>query len=194
MFQMQPSSSIETPSFGPLGKHLEDAGGNLDGNNSSSDDIRYQHDVTCDKTLVAKNESLSGQNGFNKELHQQQQSLTSESNFPTPSPPSFTKSTSLNQQQISDSSTSPQDSIDRSNGCFVNNSTRHKHWSNEEDKTLKLAVKKEQNDHKMDWRIISEKYFGNKRSAIQCKNRWKNVSKTWRACRVFHFYGLNLRS
>lgn len=56
--------------------------------------------------------------------------------------------------------------------------TKHKHWSEEEDETLKLAVETEQ-IRPIDWIKIARNYFNNMRSATQCKNRWKNVSYTF---------------
>jgi hypothetical protein len=56
--------------------------------------------------------------------------------------------------------------------------TKHKHWSEEEDKTLNIAVEVEQLKP-IDWIKIARNYFNNTRSATQCKNRWKNVSSSY---------------
>lgn len=53
--------------------------------------------------------------------------------------------------------------------------TKHKHWTPEEDKILKLATETELLQP-IDWVQIARDYFNNSRSATQCKNRWKNVS------------------
>ena len=53
--------------------------------------------------------------------------------------------------------------------------TKHKHWSKEEDETLKFATESEPLKS-LDWIHIARTYFNNRRSATQCKNRWKNVS------------------
>lgn len=53
--------------------------------------------------------------------------------------------------------------------------TKHKHWSKEEDETLKFATESEPSKS-LDWIQIARNYFNNTRSATQCKNRWKNVS------------------
>jgi hypothetical protein len=56
------------------------------------------------------------------------------------------------------------------------NSTRHKHWSEEEDELLKYAVTSESvpgGKHKWGW--ISRKYFKGNRNSTQCKVRWHHV-------------------
>jgi hypothetical protein len=60
----------------------------------------------------------------------------------------------------------------------ANLETKHKHWSKEEDKTLKLAMEIEETQP-VDWIKIALDYFNNLRSATQCKNRWKNVSTAY---------------
>jgi len=60
-------------------------------------------------------------------------------------------------------------------GIRASKGTKHKHWTKEEDKQLKIALELEQNKH-VDWMKIAKDYFNNSRSATQCKNRWKNVS------------------
>ncbi|KAG7363352.1 Myb-like DNA-binding protein [Nitzschia inconspicua] len=56
--------------------------------------------------------------------------------------------------------------------------TRHKHWTDEEDEQLRVAVKQESvYGEKNDWKHIAKKYFGNSRSGTQCKVRWKNHLK-----------------
>jgi hypothetical protein len=55
-------------------------------------------------------------------------------------------------------------------------STRHKHWTKEEDDTLRNAVALEGRGRTA-WKEISRKYFSKIRSGTQCKNRFKNVSK-----------------
>ena len=52
-------------------------------------------------------------------------------------------------------------------------STRHKHWSEEEDEMLRHAMASEKTPN---WSDISLTYFHSTRSVSQCKNRWKNVS------------------
>ena len=54
-------------------------------------------------------------------------------------------------------------------------STRHKHWTEEEDETLRSAMVQE-GSGKIYWNEISRNHFHTTRSASQCKNRWKNVS------------------
>jgi hypothetical protein len=54
--------------------------------------------------------------------------------------------------------------------------TRHKHWTDEEDYQLRLAVEKEGGEKK-DWKKIAHCYFGDTRSGTQCKVRWKNHLK-----------------
>ena len=54
--------------------------------------------------------------------------------------------------------------------------TKHKHWSKEEDETLRFATESEPTGP-LDWIQIAQDYFNNTRSATQCKNRWKNVSE-----------------
>ena len=54
--------------------------------------------------------------------------------------------------------------------------TRHKHWSKEEDEILRSAMVAETTINP-NWEEISSKYFNSNRSAMQCKNRWKNVSQ-----------------
>jgi hypothetical protein len=56
--------------------------------------------------------------------------------------------------------------------------TKHKHWSEEEDETLRQAMDLEQHVETTNWTRIARYYFSNTRSASQCKNRWKNVSST----------------
>lgn len=56
--------------------------------------------------------------------------------------------------------------------------TKHKHWSEEEDETLRQAMDLEQHAETTNWTRIARYYFSNTRSASQCKNRWKNVSST----------------
>ena len=57
-------------------------------------------------------------------------------------------------------------------------STRHKHWTKEEDETLRNAMAQE-GKGKIYWNQISRYYFRTTRSAAQCKNRWKNVSLSY---------------
>mmetsp|Transcript_36859 Transcript_36859/g.42444 ORF Transcript_36859/g.42444 Transcript_36859/m.42444 type:complete len:477 (-) Transcript_36859:355-1785(-) len=52
-------------------------------------------------------------------------------------------------------------------------STRHKHWTKEEDDTLRNAITQE-GKNKIHWKEISGKYFNTTRSGAQCKNRWKS--------------------
>jgi Myb-like DNA-binding domain len=56
--------------------------------------------------------------------------------------------------------------------------TRFKHWSEEEDALLKLAIEREYGDRpgaRKDWKKLALKYFTNSRSSDQCKIRWKVV-------------------
>jgi hypothetical protein len=63
-------------------------------------------------------------------------------------------------------------------GNMASEITKHKHWTEEEDAQLKLAVANETPEGgKHDWRAIARLYFGNTRSATQCKVRWKNHLK-----------------
>lgn len=55
-------------------------------------------------------------------------------------------------------------------------STRHKHWSKEEDNTLRSAITQEGTDT-ICWEEIARKYFNTIRSGTQCKMRWKNVNE-----------------
>ena len=55
-------------------------------------------------------------------------------------------------------------------------STRHKHWTKEEDDTLRNAVALEGGGRTI-WKEISRKYFRKNRSGTQCKNRFNNVSQ-----------------
>ena len=55
-------------------------------------------------------------------------------------------------------------------------STRHKHWSKEEDNTLRSAITQEGTDT-ICWEDIARKYFNTIRSGTQCKMRWKNVNE-----------------
>jgi hypothetical protein len=63
----------------------------------------------------------------------------------------------------------------RSRNC-ASDLTRHKHWTEEEDLQLRLAVEKE-GGGKKDWKRIARSYFANTRSGTQCKVRWKNHLK-----------------
>ena len=60
-------------------------------------------------------------------------------------------------------------------GIRASKETKHKHWSEEEDEMLRLAIANEK-ANSIDWIRLARKYFNNTRSATQCKNRWKNVS------------------
>ena len=131
-------------------------------------------------------EELDRRNFFNQELQQHQYSQN-ESNVPTPSPhPHQEPSPWLIRQLVSDAPSFPQSSSDASRSSKniskinssnrANKDTKHKHWSEEEDETLKLAVEIEQFGP-TSWIKIARNYFSNTRSATQCKNRWKNVSK-----------------
>lgn len=63
-------------------------------------------------------------------------------------------------------------------GNQANKLTRHKHWSEEEDEQLKVAVKREEFvGEKHDWKRIAKLYFGNTRTGSQCKVRWNNHLK-----------------
>jgi hypothetical protein len=59
---------------------------------------------------------------------------------------------------------------------FSASSTRHKHWTKEEDDTLRNAVALEDRGRTV-WKEISGKYFNKIRSGTQCKNRFNNVSQ-----------------
>lgn len=48
-------------------------------------------------------------------------------------------------------------------------------WSREEDQTLRNAVRIE--GQPPNWKMISKTYFNGQRTDIQCKNRWKKVSR-----------------
>jgi Myb-like DNA-binding domain len=50
-------------------------------------------------------------------------------------------------------------------------STRHKHWTAEEDEVLKVAVEEEGRI----WNVVSKNYFQGHRNAAQCKVRWMLV-------------------
>jgi hypothetical protein len=57
----------------------------------------------------------------------------------------------------------------------ANPMTKHKHWTSEEDETLRTALA----DHaqeRVNWSSIARTHFQGKRSSAQCKSRWKNVS------------------
>ena len=56
----------------------------------------------------------------------------------------------------------------------ANEATRHQHWSDQEDKLLKIEVKKQKfHGGNINWEVIS-KSFGGTRAPIQCKNRLNN--------------------
>ena len=56
----------------------------------------------------------------------------------------------------------------------ANEATRHQHWSDQEDKLLKIEVKKQKfQGGNINWEVIS-KSFGGTRAPIQCKNRLNN--------------------
>jgi len=129
-------------------------------------------------------EELDRRNFFDQDLQQQRCSQDG-TNVPTPSPHLHQEPSSwLLQQLVSDAPSFPQSSsgasrsktVSRINSNRANKDTKHKHWSDEEDETLNLAVETEQ-IKPIDWMKIARTFFSNTRSATQCKNRWKNVSK-----------------
>ena len=56
--------------------------------------------------------------------------------------------------------------------------TKHKHWTDDEDEILRLAMETERMTS-TNWVKLARNYFNNVRSATQCKNRWKNVSTSY---------------
>jgi hypothetical protein len=57
--------------------------------------------------------------------------------------------------------------------------TKFKHWTEEEDNRLKYAVEREytgRRGEKKNWKMLAREYFNNTRSSGQCKIRWKHVS------------------
>jgi hypothetical protein len=73
-------------------------------------------------------------------------------------------------------STFPSLASNNANSKHRPSSTRHKHWTKEEDDTLRNAVALEGRGRTV-WKEISRKYFNKIRSGTQCKNRFKNVSQ-----------------
>jgi hypothetical protein len=63
-------------------------------------------------------------------------------------------------------------------GNFACELTKHKHWTEEEDEQLRVAVHRETaHGERHDWKRIAKTYFGNARAGTQCKVRWKNHLK-----------------
>jgi hypothetical protein len=63
-------------------------------------------------------------------------------------------------------------------GNFASELTKHKHWTEEEDEQLRVAVQRETaHGERHDWKRIAKTYFGNTRAGTQCKVRWKNHLK-----------------
>jgi hypothetical protein len=150
------------------------------------------HPLLLPQVTFDEEEEFDGRHFFNQEeaLHQRSENKC---DIPIVSPePSQWLLQQLNlddlsfQQSLSDMSTdvTPKNRNGRgisTGGIRASLETKHKHWSGEEDKTLKLAVETEQLEP-IDWIKIARNYFNNARSATQCKNRWKNVSNS---CFVF---------
>lgn len=57
----------------------------------------------------------------------------------------------------------------------ANPMTKHKHWTVDEDETLRAALA-DLGKEKVDWNKIARTHFQGIRSSAQCKSRWKNVS------------------
>ena len=53
---------------------------------------------------------------------------------------------------------------------------KNERWSAKEDAVLQYAIKREGDQAPFNWKKIATNYFSNKRSGLQCKNRWLTVS------------------
>ena len=95
---------------------------------------------------------------------------------------SFSSSSSLSHSSRSENlSTRRKKSNSKRNNFYANEDTKHKHWSEQEDKMLRFEVNKlvrpdgGNNDSSINWDEISmSQSFRRTRSIIQCKNRWYN--------------------
>ena len=153
------------------------------------------HPLLLPQVTFDEEEKFDGRNFFNQEeaLHQRSENKP---DIPIVSPqPSQWLLQQLNLDDLSFQQSLGDMCMDgttkKRNGRGINTGgirasleTKHKHWSGEEDKTLKLAVETEQLEP-IDWIKIARNYFNNTRSATQCKNRWKNVSNSYFFFEVF---------
>ena len=143
------------------------------------------HPVLLPRVTFDEEDELEGLYLFEERLQEQQFPKT-ESELSIPSSHTCREPSDwLLQQLTQDDPSFPQysniqseggrDRVDSRNNP-ASKGTKHKHWSEDEDKKLKQGMEAEPDVKPTNWIDIAQKYFSNTRSATQCKNRWKNVS------------------
>ena len=159
---------------------------NIDNERATSKPMIDLHPRLMPQVTFDEEEDLYRQNFFHRELPVQQYSKI-DPDIPTLSPRSHNEPSQWLIDDLASNDLSIPQSLNSApaskknkkiirESLRANKETKHKHWSEGEDETLKLAVEPVQNGP-IDWIKIARNFFNNTRSATQCKNRWRNVSK-----------------